>query len=110
MIKAAGALTAFGPRLKELPDLLFQDRKVTFHHRPDFYEIDTEIVMDQYMPHFDDFCPRYLRMAPSVCRGKFAACLTHDLDVVHHPGMNKFVRFKGVAAPLGVALDLLDGM
>ena len=35
-------------------DLLLESWQVPLHHGPDFREVNTEIVMNQDMPHGDD--------------------------------------------------------
>lgn len=44
----------FGRGLNNLADLLFENQQVPLHHGPDFREVNTEIVMNQDMPHGDD--------------------------------------------------------
>jgi hypothetical protein len=77
-------------------------------HGPHFAKVDTEIVMNQDMPHGDDLSPRDVRVSLAKCGGQFTGCLTDDLDVMNHSGMNEFVFFERAATSLGIPFDVLD--
>ena len=45
-------------RMLEQPsDLFLENRQIPFYHRPDFRQVNAEIVMHQHMAHFDDLWP-----------------------------------------------------
>jgi hypothetical protein len=64
---------------------------IPFHHRPDFRQVDAEIVMNQHMAHFDDLGPGNLLMGLAKCGAELTGCFADNLDMVDHPGMNEFV-------------------
>ena len=40
--------------LEQPSDLFLENRQIPFYHRPDFRQVNAEIVMHQHMAHFDD--------------------------------------------------------
>ena len=47
--------------LENVGDLFLEGWQIPLHHGPDFRQVNAEIVVDQYMAHFDDLWPRNLR-------------------------------------------------
>lgn len=48
--------------LEQASDLFLENRQIPFYHRPDFRQVNAEIVMHQHMAHFDDLWPGNLLM------------------------------------------------
>jgi hypothetical protein len=48
--------------LEDVADLFLQSRQIPLYHRPDFRQVNAEIVMDQHMAHLDDLWPGDLMM------------------------------------------------
>ena len=53
---------ALGHMLEDVADLFLQSWQIPFYHRPDFRQVNAEIVMDQHMAHLDDLWPWNLMM------------------------------------------------
>jgi len=48
--------------LEHTTDLFLESRQIPFYHRPDFRQVNAEIVMDQHMAHLDNLWPGDLLM------------------------------------------------
>ena len=97
-------------RLEHATDLFLESRQIPFYHGPDFRRIDTEIVVDQHMAHFDDLWPGDLLVGLAKGRGELAGCFADDLDMVNHPGVNEFVFLENPPTALRIPFDPLDGI
>ena len=82
---------ALGRLLEDNADLFLESRQIPFYHRPDFRQVNAELVMDQHMAHFDDLWPRDLLMGLAKGGSELTCCLADDLDVVNHPGVDEFI-------------------
>jgi len=96
--------------LEDVADLLLEGRKIPFYHRPDFCQVNTEIVMDQHMAHFDNLQPGNLLVGFAKRGGELAGSFTDDLDVMNHPGVDEFVFLENRPTALLISLDSLDGI
>ena len=59
--------------LEHATDLFLESRQIPFYHRPDFRQVNAEIVMDQHMAHLDDLWPGDLLMGLAKRGGELAA-------------------------------------
>ena len=96
--------------LEHTTDLFFESRQIPFYHRPDFRQVNAEIVMDQHMAHLDNLWPGDLLMGLAKRGGELAGCFANDLDMVNHPGVNEFVFLEHGPTVLCMPLNPLDGI
>lgn len=85
--------------------MFLEGGQVPYHSGPDFGQIDSEIVMNQDMAHFDNLGPRYAVMRFAEGRGELAGCFANDLNVVNHPCVDQFVFLEDAPATLRIAFD-----
>jgi len=101
---------ALRPTFEDGTDLFLQSWQIPFYHRPDFRQVNAEIVMDQHMAHLDDLWPRDLMMGLAKRGGEFAGCFADDLDMMNHPGVDEFVFLEDRPTALRIPLNPLDGI
>ena len=101
---------ALRPMLEDVTDLFLQSWQIPFYHRPDFRQVNAEIVMDQHMAHLDDLQPGDLPMGLAKRWRELAGCLTDDLDVVNHPGVDEFIVLECTPTSLCLPFNPLSGI
>jgi hypothetical protein len=73
----------------ELPenpiDLLLEEGNILFHSEPDFINVDSEIVVDQFVVHPRNILPRDVRISPAQTYGEALGCLPDDFDLPDDP-------------------------
>jgi len=76
-------------RVLQIPDyhfnIQFQFWNIMLYNRPDRVGIDSEIVMDQDIPHSDNIRPGDVGMARLEIVRKGAACFPDNADMMNHP-------------------------
>jgi len=75
---------------------------------PHFFKVNSEIIVDQDVPHFDDLRLWNFRMGFAEGLGELAGCLADYLNVVDDPVLDQFVALEGFSPALGVAFDSFD--
>ena len=101
---------ALGYLLEDIADLFLESRQIPFYHRPDFRQVNAEIVMDQHMAHFDDLWPRDLLMGLAKGGRELTCCFADDLDVVNHPGVDEFIILECTPPSLRISFNPLSGI
>ena len=67
--------------LEHTTDLFLESRQIPLYHRPDFRQVNAEIVVDQHMAHLDNLWPGDLLMGLAKRGGELAGCFANDLDM-----------------------------
>lgn len=101
---------ALGRLLEDNADLFLESRQIPFYHRPDFRQVNAELVMDQHMAHFDDLWPRDLLMGLAKGGSELTCCLADDLDVVNHPGVDEFIILECTPPSPRISLNPHSGI
>jgi len=101
---------ALRPTLEDVADLLLHSWQIPFYHRPNFRQVNAEIVMDQHMAHLDDLWPWNLMMGLAKRGGELAGCFADDLNMVNHPGVDEFVFLEHAPTALRIPFDSFDGI
>ena len=91
--------------LEHATDLFLKGGQIPLDDGPDFSQIDTEIVVDQYVTHFDDLRPGGLRLGTAEYGSELAGGFFNDLDMVNHPGVDEFVLLEDAPPAFRVPLD-----
>ncbi len=68
--------------LEQASDLFLEDRQIPFYHRPDFRQVNAEIVMHQHMAHFDDLWSGNLLMNLTKRGAELIGCFADNVDMV----------------------------
>src|ERR1019366_4250882 len=88
--------------------LRFQLRQVPHDGRPDFLEVDAEVVVYENVPHRGYLGPGNVRMRASDLIRQASDRFANDLEVMKDPGLNQFVAIECRSATARILLDAFD--
>jgi hypothetical protein len=86
----AGGLKGF----ENTVDLFFEDRNIALNSNPNFFDIDTEIIMYQLVAHPGDIIPRdFFTVLTNFIR-KPLRCLPNNFNLTNYSILNQGIPFK----------------
>ncbi len=79
------------------------------HSQPDLFNIDTEIIMNQFVPHSSNILPGNTRIFFASLTGNSLGRLPDDLDLSDYSVPDEFIFLKASGGnPFCVTLDCQD--